>query len=84
MILYKERKLMKYVFNVIEKNEDTYKVGAKIILNEEIIFQSILIAKYDKNRGMVYLDLMKIKKLIGDESIRVSFISALKMFIKSY
>ena len=75
---------MEYVFNVIEKNEDIYKVGAKIILNDEIIFQNILTAKYDKNEGMVYLNLMKIKELIRDESIRAYFISNLKSFIKSY
>lgn len=75
---------MEYVFNVIEKNEDIYKVGAKIILNEKIIFQNILTAKYDKNEGMVYLNLVKINELIRNESIRANFISNLKRFIKSY
>lgn len=40
---------MEYVFNVIEKNENIYKVEAKILLNDKIIFQDIVTAKYDKN-----------------------------------
>lgn len=75
---------MEYVFNVIEKNEDIYKFGAKIILNDEIIFQNILTVKYDKNEEMVYLNLMKINGLIRDKSIRAYFINNLKSFIKSY
>lgn len=75
---------MEYVFNVIEKNEDIYKVGAKILLNDKRIFQNIVTAKYDKNEGIVLLNLREIKNLIGDESIRACFISNLKSFIKSY
>lgn len=74
---------MEYKFTILEKNKENYKVKVNIVHENSVLFEDILIAKYDIKMGMVLLDLDYIKSLINNDKIRMNLITSLKSFIKS-
>lgn len=74
---------MEYKFTILEKNKENYKVEVNIVHENSVLFEDILIAKYDIKMGMVLLDLDYIKSLINNDKIRMNLITSLKSFIKS-
>lgn len=76
---------MKYKFRTIIKSQYDYRVSVIIEdNNNNKIYEDIIIAKYDKNVGVVLLDFKYLEKVIPNDNIRRSLISNLKEYIKSH
>ena len=71
---------MQYVFEVIDRKNNEYRVAAKLYFHGEKLYSGIFSAKYID--GMVLLDLEFIKKEFENDSIRRNFIDKFKEFIK--